>query len=254
MNKKPYQLPDTLFPLSAITVVAGHYGVGKTNFALNLAYDAQRSGKDTTLIDLDIVNPYFRSSDYKSFLEKAGIRVITPVYAGSTLDSPSLSGAIYPALEGASEASPVIIDVGGDDVGATALGRFADTIRAQTYRMIYVVNAYRNMTQTPEEAVELLREIEEQSGLKAEGVVNNSHLKSETDSAVIEASLDYAQKVTSLLGLPLIATTIPTVVMEGEALDGDEDDDAPRSSVLLSTRRLYSPYFVQVYVRTPWEL
>lgn len=256
------KLPQGLLPLAPITIVAGHYGVGKTNFALNLAHDAKNLGKQITVIDLDIVNPYFRSSDYAASLESKGIRVIAPTYAGSTLDVPSLSGAIYPALERADEDNLVIVDVGGDDVGATALGRFVGTIITQSYRMIYVINAYRNLTQTPDEAADLLRGIEEKAGLQASGLVNNSHLRGETDISTVENSLDYAEAVASLVDLPLLATTVSVGAFDAgfpddkkaSSTDLAEEGNASRSSVLLSTRRIQNPYFVQVYVRTPWEL
>ncbi len=115
------------FPLAPITVIVGHYGVGKTNFSISLALDAVAQGWEVTLVDLDVVNPYFRSSDYRELLEEAGVRVVSPVFAGTTLDSPSLSGAVYTAIEdairqGTGERKRVIVDAGGDDVGATALG------------------------------------------------------------------------------------------------------------------------------------
>lgn len=259
------EYPNTkqgLFPLAPITIVTGHYGVGKTNFSLNLAHDVKKVGKQVTLIDLDIVNPYFRSSDYAALLESSGIRVISPVFAGSTLDVPSLSGAIYPALELADEENIVIVDVGGDEVGAGTLGRFSTTITTKPYRLMYVINAYRNLTQTPEEAAELFAEIEAKSGLKASGVVNNSHLGYETDLSVIEKSLEYAERVASLLDQPLLASTIPVTAknLDNAAIANDIDynsmieGSAPKSSMLLSTRRMQDPYFVQVYVRTPWEL
>ena len=83
---------NELLPLSPITVIAGHYGVGKTNFSLNLALAAQERGQEVTLMDVDIVNPYFRSSDYTDFLESRGIRIVAPVFAQSMLDTPSLPG------------------------------------------------------------------------------------------------------------------------------------------------------------------
>ena len=89
-----------------VVVVTGHYGVGKTNFSLNLALDAAAAGREVTLIDLDVVNPYFRSSEYREMMEAAGIRLIAPVFAerGSNLDVPSLTGAIVPAIQMAQHA------------------------------------------------------------------------------------------------------------------------------------------------------
>lgn len=238
-----------------VLIIVGHYGVGKTNFALNVAYDAASAGKKPTVIDLDVVNPYFRSSDYTQQLNQAGIKVISPVFAGSTLDVPSLSGAIYPAIEAANADHPLIIDVGGDDVGATALGRFAETIEKRPYQMLYVVNAKRNLTQTTEEAAALLSEIEERSGLKASGIVNNSHLQSETNADTIKDSLRYAESVAESRGLPLVATTIPVDIVQTNAeINFSEEGNEPKSSMLPPTPVTQRTYVVQVYVRTPWEL
>ncbi len=143
------------FPLAPVTVVTGHYGVGKTNFALNLALDAAAAGYRVTLADMDVVNPYFRSNEYRDLLEEAGVRLIAPVFghAGTSLDVPSVTGELAVAAAEAyrdeTGRTVVIVDAGGDDVGATALARFAPALAAGPYAMLYVVNAFRNLTQEP---------------------------------------------------------------------------------------------------------
>ena len=169
------------FPLAPVTVVTGHYGVGKTNFALNLALDAAAAGYRATLADMDVVNPYFRSNEYRDLLEEAGVRLIAPVFghAGTSLDVPSVTGELAVAAAEAyrdeTGRTVVIVDAGGDDVGATALARFAPALAAGPYAMLYVVNAFRNLTQEPADAVAVLREIEAKSHLAATAVVGNSH-------------------------------------------------------------------------------
>lgn len=243
------------FPLAPITLVVGHYGVGKTNFSLNLAFDAKAAGKEVTVIDLDVVNPYFRSSDYVEQLEAAGIHTINPVFSRTNLDVPSLSGAIDPALNRADESHIVIIDAGGDDVGSTSLGRYAGLINSRPHTMLYLVNAYRNLTQTPAEAQQMLREIEKKAQIKADGVVNNSHLKQETTLDTIRKSQDFATSCASLAELPFLATTVPESVFDSLVEDSNEVAcSEPKSSVVLSRADLHNPYLVQIYVRTPWEL
>jgi hypothetical protein len=227
-------LPET----DRFTVVTGHYGCGKTNLAINLALDMTERHTDVMLVDLDIVNPYFRSSDYAVMLERRGVRVISPTFAGTTLDTPSLSAAVYSAFD---TAGAVIFDVGGDDVGATALGRFSKEIEAIDRSMLYVINRYRNLTGTPAEAAALLAEIERASHLKATGVVNNSHLRNETTVATVLDSLGFARDTAALLGLPLLFTTVP------ETLAGEFSTE-PGAATFVE-----NAYPVTIHVRTPWE-
>jgi len=223
-----------------VTVVAGHYGVGKTSFCLNLALQAARAGFRTVLADLDVVNPYFRATEYRAFLEEAGVEVVAPVFSerGSNLDVPSLNGAVVPAIQ-AAQAAPdrvrLIIDAGGDDAGATTLGRFAPLIAAAPYQMLYVVNSRRLLTSSAPEAVGILREIEAKARLSATAVVSNAHLKEATDEDVVKQGLDMAAAVAREGGLPLLAYTVPPglemLPVAGEA----------------------QPFPLTVTVRAPWE-
>lgn len=220
--------PDSL---KRITLVTGHYGCGKTNLSLNLALDFARRGVKCAVVDLDIVNPYFRSSDYDELLEANGIRLIAPRYARSALDVPSLPAEIYSVFD--SIDGRVIIDVGGDDAGATALGRYAAKFAGLEYDMLYVVNKYRPLTAESGEAAEILTEIETASRLKATAVANNSHLMDGTTEDTVAGSLDYAADTAKLLGLPLLFTTAPRAMAD----------------------KLTVPdiYPVDIHVRTPWS-
>jgi energy-coupling factor transporter ATP-binding protein EcfA2 len=225
-------------PIGRFTVITGHYGCGKTNLAINLALDLASEHGEVMLVDLDIVNPYFRSSDYTAMLERHGIRVISPTFAGTTLETPSLSAAVNAAFECAGH---VIFDVGGDDAGATALGRYSKEIAAIDYELLYVINRNRNLTATPAEAVALLAEIEHASHLKATGVVNNTHLRDETTLETVLGSLPYARETAALLGLPLVFTTVP------EGLAGEFSPQSGAASYVENA------YPVTIHVRTPWE-
>lgn len=181
----------TILPFApeGITIVTGHYGCGKTNLALNYALDLAADGLRPTIVDLDVVNPYFRSSDYTQQLLAHDIHVIAPNFAGSTLDTPSLSPAIAGCIEQAGKENPLILDVGGDDAGATALGQYADAIKARPYHMPYVVNRYRDLGDDVDQYVDVLHQIEQASHLQVTGIVDNSNLMQETLPAHITGSL-----------------------------------------------------------------
>lgn len=239
-------------PHTPLLIICGHYGVGKTNFALNVLLEGRSRGLDTTLIDLDVVNPYFRSSDYEVNLTSQGIHVVAPALAGTTLDGPSLSGAIEPSIERAhrvdnatSTPSLVVVDVGGDDVGATVLGRYSHSVLAGPYEMLYVVNRSRNLTQTPVEAVSVLREIEQNAHIKGTAVLNNTNLKQDTDISVIEAGIPFAQEVANQAHLPLVGTTLPK-----ELAVAFLEKITYASHPLVRASEVYP---IDVFVKTPWE-
>lgn len=196
-----------------ITIICGHYGCGKTNLALNLTLEAAGEGP-ATLVDMDVVNPYFRSSDYGGILRERGVRLIAPVFAGTTLDTPTLPPEVRSIF--APNAGRVFIDAGGDDAGATALGGLSAGLMDAGYEMIYVINRYRVLSQTPEECATLLAEIESASRLKATGIVNNSHLGRETAMEHVVEALPFAQRTAELLHLPLLYSTVPDFALDGE--------------------------------------
>ena len=200
-----------------ITVVCGHYGCGKTNLTLNLALEAAGEGQPVTVVDLDIVNPYFRSSEFGELLGEKGVRLIAPVFANTTLDTPTLPPEIYSVFE--PQAGRVFLDAGGDDAGVTALGGLHAMLEEAGYDMLYVINRYRVLSQTPEETAALLREIQAASRLRATGLVNNSHLGVETTLETLERALPFARKTAELTHLPLLYSTAPDFALgEGEAL------------------------------------
>ncbi len=186
-----------------IIIVCGHYGVGKTNFSLNLALSLK--GK-TALCDMDVVNPYFRSGDYAELLKNRGIDVVAPVALGTTVDAPFISPKVKALFCG--DYDTVIFDAGGDDAGATALGQFSEDIKNCGYEMLYVINKYREQTTNPEAPVEILREIETASRLKATALCNNSHLCDETTSEIVRDSFPFAEEVSKITNLPIKYTVI----------------------------------------------
>ena len=200
-----------------LTLFAGHYGSGKTNIAVNYALLLAGEGKKVCIADLDIVNPYFRTKDSQKELEAAGIDLISPQYANSNVDLPALPAASYRLVQ--DKSSYGIMDIGGDDRGAYALGRFVPSILEENdYRMVFVANASRPLTRTAEDAMEVMREIEAACGLKFTDLINNTNLGSETTADTVLAAQGYMQELSRLSGLPIFATTATAEV--AAELDG----------------------------------
>ena len=190
-----------------LTLFAGHYGSGKTNIAVNYALQLAKEGKKVCIADLDIVNPYFRTADSAKELEAAGIDLISPKFANSNVDLPALPAEAYRLVE--DKGSYGVMDIGGDDRGAYALGRYVPfIIKENNYRMIFVANCYRPLTKTAQDALEVMREIEAACGLKFTDIVNNSHLGNFTDVQTLLDSQDFIKELSALSGLPVYLTTV----------------------------------------------
>ena len=196
-----------------LTLFAGHYGSGKTNIAVNYALRLASEGKKVCIADLDIVNPYFRTKDSEAELEAAGISLVSPQYANTNVDLPALPAESYRLVQDKSIYG--IMDIGGDDRGAYALGRYAPAIKAEgDYRMAFVVNCYRPLTTTVEDTVEIMKEIEAACGLGFTCIVNNSNLGEETTAATLRDSLDFAERLSEAIGLPIWMHTAEKSVAE----------------------------------------
>ena len=189
-----------------VLLLCGHYGSGKTNIAVNLAQAIKREYPTVTLADLDIVNPYFRSKDSAAELEEAGVRLICSNYANSNVDIPALPPDLYALTD--DRRMRAIIDVGGDDRGALVLGRLAPSILEENdYEMLMVINCYRPLTRDAASTLEVMREIEYAGGIRFTALVNNSNLGTETTAEDVIASMQYANEVAAMSGLPLVMTT-----------------------------------------------
>ena len=194
-----------------LTLFAGHYGSGKTNIAVNFALTLARSGKNVCIADLDIVNPYFRTKDSAAQLAEAGVKLISPWFANSNVDLPALPAEAYRLVQDKSVYG--VMDIGGDDRGAYALGRYVPSIREENdYRMVFVANCYRPLTATAQEALEVMGEIEAACGLKFTDIINNSNLGAETTPQTVLESLEYIRELSQLSGLPVFAHTAEETV------------------------------------------
>ncbi len=190
-----------------ITLFAGHYGSGKTNIAVNYAFNLKADGKKVVIADLDIVNPYFRTKDSEAELREAGIELISSEFASSNVDLPALPQDIYSVVD--NNERYAVMDIGGDDRGAYALGRYADSIKKENnYEMFMVINMYRPLTRDVESTVEVMNEIETACSMKFTAIVNNSNIGEETTAQDVLDSLEYAQAVSQATGLPIGLTTV----------------------------------------------
>ena len=190
-----------------ITLLAVHYGSGKTNVAVNMAFDLRKRTGNVVIADLDIVNPYFRTRDSEKELKEADIRLICSNYANTNLDVPAMPQEMYAITD--DQSIHAVIDVGGDDRGALALGRLSRMILEENdYDLFLVVNRFRPLTPDPDSAVSVMKEVQEAARLPFTGIVHNSNLGAETTADDVRSSRSYAEEIAEKTGLPLVLTAV----------------------------------------------
>ncbi len=190
-----------------ITIFAGHYGSGKTNISVNYALWLKENYENVVIADLDIVNPYFRSKDSEKDLAQRGIRLISSEFANSNVDVPAMPAEAYSIID--NKNTVAVIDVGGDDRGALAMGRYTPSIVEENdYEMLFVINKYRPLTPDCASTVEIMKEIETACNMKFTAIVNNSNLGDETTPDDVIASINYANEISKASGLPIKMTTV----------------------------------------------
>lgn len=192
--------------LKRITIITGHFGSGKTEFALNYALRLKELGKDVLIIDFDIVNPYYRTKDATELLNSRGIEVVAPGFANSNIETPTLPPEILKAFSDKSK--HIIFDVGGDEDGATPLGVYYNHFKDEEYNMYFVLNERRMLTQDIESAFDIYSEIKYVSRLEFTGIVNNTHIMQYTDADVIKTGEKLAIAFSEKVNLPLVCTCI----------------------------------------------
>lgn len=217
-----------------VVIICGHYGTGKTEFAVNYVMDLAREGQNTMLADIDIVNPYFRSRERKLQLKNAGVRVVSSSQECSDADVPSLPAELLTILEDRNYRG--VLDVGGDPVGARVLARFQPKIIQEDYRLLFVLNANRPEVRTVEQAILYLRSIEAVTGLTCGGIVNNTHLCGETTAHEILKGAELARQVSEEAGIPVVCHVAERRLCGEESLSG------------------LQLFPIDIYMKKPWEL
>jgi hypothetical protein len=184
-----------------IKIFVGGFGSGKTEVAINYSIYCRKSSAKVAIVDLDIVNPYFRTREAKNALNLKGVKVVAPegklTYADLPLISPEIKGLIQ------NPDYHLILDVGGDDVGTIVLGNFRSFIKNLDYEMLQVVNPYRPFTQSLPQIKQMAQEIENSSRLKISGIVSNPNLSMQTDENVIQKGHILIKQAAQKLDLPI---------------------------------------------------
>ena len=197
------------------TIVVGNYGSGKTETAVNFALALASRGDKTAIVDFDIVNPYFRTTDAKDILTQRGIRVVSSRYANSNVDIPALPAEINALFENKTIRS--VFDVGGDDIGAKAVSRYRDDFLANESIMFFVMNIRRPMTTTVDKTEQIFHEVQDSARMRFDAIINNTNLLSQTGDADFEAGLDIVRCFSERVHLPLAFNTLMDTTEQGLA-------------------------------------
>ncbi len=187
-----------------INIFTGHFGSGKSEIAINFVLELSKLKQKTAIADLDIVNPFFRTADVKDKLKEKGIWVITPLFANTNTDVPALPPELYTVF--GNKDYNIVLDIGGDDLGAKVVSRYREEIVSDDWEMFFVVNAKRPMTDTVDKTIKMLRDIEESSRLKVTSLVNNTNLLEDTTPEVLLEGHEMLSKVSERTGIPISLT------------------------------------------------
>jgi hypothetical protein len=197
--------------LSGIVIIVGNYGSGKTEVAINLAVNRRRRGMAVRVADLDLVNFYFRTREARKYLSNLGIESVLPEEAYMEADLPILTPSVAGMIRQPSEFT--LLDVGGDDVGATVLASLSDAFAGQSYRMLQVVNPFRPNTDTLAGCRKIGKEIESASGLQINGIIGNANLIDETTVETILEGYEFVSRLSHESELPLEFITVENRLM-----------------------------------------
>lgn len=226
-------------------VLIGNFGSGKTEISLNLAFQAAKNSS-AVLVDLDVINPYFRSAERKGELEAAGVKLLYPTFALSNVDVPALPPDVYSVF--IDDHETVIFDVGGDPAGATALGQYKpnfEAIPASQLQVLYVVNPRRPFSATPELVMDMLEKIKFRSRLKISGFVNNGNLSTESSHEDLLLGYDVLKEVSEKTGIPVLYTTGEKEALTRYLAEAGQKGYDPR--------HIGEPMEIKTYMHRDWD-
>ena len=190
-----------------VNLFMGHYGSGKTTVAVNYAISLARLKNKVSIYDLDIVNPYYRTVDALGMLEAEGVDLVVSPFAETNVDIPAMNSASYKMIDDLSRFA--VVDIGGDDRGALALGRFSKKIKEEkNFEAYMVVNKFRPETKDLSGVLSVMEEIERAGKIKFTALVNNSNLGKETTINEILEGEDFCKEIEKNTGIPLKITSI----------------------------------------------
>ena len=216
-----------------IKILAGHYGSGKTEIALNMALSIRQAGLETALIDLDVVNPFFRSAERGAWLARHDIALIAPNFALTAVDVMSLPPEVMSVF--ARPHLRAVFDIGGDDAGAAALGQYHEPLTATGYELLYVINIFRPRSFAADDILNMIERVSLRSRLLPAGLINNANLGPETTHVELERGVEALRTVSERSGLPIVAHC-----GTAEALAAFSDTHAPRFQI----ERLMAPEWI----------
>ena len=223
-------------------VLIGNYGSGKTELALNFAIRAAADGDRTELLDLDMVNTYFRLTEPGRLMRMKDIRVVSPNFTNSSVETLSLPAEVQSAF--AMDWDTVVFDVGGDAVGSTALGRYHQDFEAldpENLQVLNVVNIRRPLSGTVEKIIRLQEEMEAHSRLKITGMINNTNLAQMTTPEELRDGYEMIRQVSEKTGVPVLYTSGKKALLDRFLSEGHDP------------RYIGTPFPIDTYMARDWE-
>lgn len=254
------------YPNSRIVVIVGHYGSGKSELAINLALlqsaimnqqqsiqdkvraegDISAARKSIYIVDLDIVNPYFRSREKADFLMSQNIGVISSAEDFPAVDLPYMPGEIAKVFK--DEETMAVIDAGGDPAGARVLARYAKDIKDSGAQVYMVINGNRPLTKEPGEIIKYMNDISGAANVRINGIINNTHLLGKTEPEDIYRGALVAKEVSDLTGVPMVGhavekSLIPQVEFRNAGIKTGGSDEVVIEPIIP----------IDIYLKKPWE-